>query len=234
MALEFGILGPLEVRDDGRLLEIRRPRQRLILAVLLLRAGEVVSKEALIDALWGDEPVATADKTLQMHVSHLRRALGPQGRTIVATREGGYRIDPERLDLAEFERALAAAGSAASAQQAADRLRDALALWRGPPLSDLEAAPALRPDIARLEALRLRALEDRIEADLALGRHAEVVAELEALVARHPLRERQHAQLMLALYRSGRQADALAALPSGARRARGRARDRAGARAARA
>jgi DNA-binding SARP family transcriptional activator len=138
-------LGPLEVRDDGWAAGDPAAQAAADPRVLLLRAGEVVSKEALIDALWGDDPVVTADKTLQMHVSHLRRAFGPEGRNMIATREGGYRIDPERLDLAEFERALTAAGSAASAQQAADGLRDALALWRGPPLSDLEAARDLQP-----------------------------------------------------------------------------------------
>jgi len=204
VALQFGILGPLEVFDDGRPLEIRGAKQRLLLAVLLLRAGEVVSKDALIDALWDDNPPGTADKALQMHVSQLRKTLGHD---VIETRPGGYRIDPFGLDLRRFERALA--GTGPTAQETANGLREALGLWRGPPLADVDAA-SIRADVARLDDLRFRALEDRIAADLELGRHAAVVAELEALVAREPLRERPQAQLMLALYRSGRQADALA------------------------
>src|SRR3954447_7691708 len=209
--MDFRILGPLEIRQDGRALPCKGAKQRLLLATLLLRANEVVSSDRLMDALWGDNPPATAPKALQMHVSQLRRLLDPN---ILVTRPPGYelRIAGDQLDLARFKvtvgRARAAIGRK-EPQEAADLLASALALWRGPPLADLSFEEFLQPEIARLDQLRLTALEDRIAADLALGRHAELVAELEALAAEHPPRERIHAQLMTALSRSGRQADAL-------------------------
>ena len=220
MALEFRILGPLEVRDGDRPVVVRGEKQRLLLARLLLSANRVVSTDRLVDAIWGDAPPDTPDKALQMHVSQLRKLLEPQrspGRSgeVLVTRPPGYllRVDEGQLDLVRFERAVAEAAAAASAgrhEEAARGLRAALALWRGAALADLADAEGLRADLARLDELRLAALEDRIDADLALGRHARVIAELEDLAAEHPLRERVRAQLMLALYRSGRQAEALA------------------------
>jgi DNA-binding SARP family transcriptional activator/tetratricopeptide (TPR) repeat protein len=207
--MEFRILGPLEVRHDDRPLAAGGPKQRLALAILLLHRNEVVSSDRLIEALWGDRPPAGAGKALQMHVSQLRKLLGPE-RELLLTRPPGYelRVEPEQVDLHRFEAAVAAARRAA-APEAASLLHEALSLWRGPPLADLGYEDSLRGEIARLEELRLTALEDRIEADLALGRHAAVVGELERLTAEHPLRERLRGQLMLALYRSGRQAESL-------------------------
>jgi DNA-binding SARP family transcriptional activator/streptogramin lyase len=212
-ALEFRILGSFEAFARGQPLEVGVGKQRALLAVLLLNSDEVVSTDRLIDALWEDNPPASALNSVHVYVSQLRKALG-NGR--LETRGHGYRLalEPERIDLGRFERLLAegrellAAGEAA---RAAEVLRAALALWRGPPLSDFASEPFSQGEIARLEELRLAALEERIEADLVLGRHAELVSELEALARRHPLRERLRAQLMLALYRSGRQAEALAA-----------------------
>jgi DNA-binding SARP family transcriptional activator len=216
--MEFKILGPLEVHEGERLLALAGQKQRLLLGVLLLHANEVVSSDQLIDALWGASPPETARKALQMHVSQLRDLLEPrrargEGR-ILRTRPPGYelRLKDGELDLHRFEQAVAearAAANAGRADEAALGLRDALALWRGPPLADLSFESSLQADIARLEELRIAALEDRIDADIVLGRHADVVAELEGLAAQHPRRERVRAQLMLALYRSGRQAEAL-------------------------
>jgi DNA-binding SARP family transcriptional activator/pimeloyl-ACP methyl ester carboxylesterase len=217
--MEFKILGPLEAREGDRVLRCKGAKQRLLLGVLLLHANEVVSSDRLVEALWGERPPATGSKALQMHVSELRdllepeRARGGPGR-ILLTRPPGYelRVEEGQLDLQRFEDAVGKARAAARAglpRQAADGLREALALWRGPALADLGFEDFLQADIARLEELRLAALEDRIDADLALGRHADLPAEVESLVVRHPLRERLRAQLMLALYRSGRQAEAL-------------------------
>jgi DNA-binding SARP family transcriptional activator len=212
VALDFAILGPLEVRSDGALLPLRAAKQRLLLAILLLRANEVVSSDALIDALWGEAPPATATKALQVHVSQLRKVLGPGAAGVLRTSARGYvlAVDDDRLDLVRFTQATAAAAAAADPDEAARHLWGALALWRGDPLAELDGVAGLRGEVARLEELRWHAVEDRIDADLALGRHGAVVAELEALVDRHPGRERLHAQLMLALYRAGRQGDALA------------------------
>jgi DNA-binding SARP family transcriptional activator len=205
--VEFRILGPLEVVDERGRLPIEASKQRALLALLLLHRNEVVSAERLIDQLWGDRPPKTARKTLQMHVSHLRRALGPE---VVVTQAPGYvlSIEPGHLDLDRFEGLVEEARSAPPATAGA-LLRDALALWRGPALADLEYEPFVQGEIARLEELRLAALEDRIDADHALGQHVKSVGELEALAVAHPLRERIRGQLMLALYRSGRQAEAL-------------------------
>jgi DNA-binding SARP family transcriptional activator len=219
MPLEFEILGPLEARDGDRRVVLRGAKQRLLLAVLLLHANKVVPSDRLVEAIWGDDPPDTVAKALQMHVSHLRKLLEP-GRTkgasgrVLVTRAPGYllRVEAGRLDLDRFERAVSDARVAAAAgrhAEAASALRGALALWRGSALADVRDHDALRGDAARIDELRLRALEDRVDADLALGDHADVVAELEAFVAEHPLRERLRAQLMLALYRCGRQADAL-------------------------
>ncbi len=207
--MEFGILGPLEVLEGGKPLPVGGRKQRLLLALLLLRPDEVVSSDRLIEDLWGDAMPPTAVAALQVHISNLRRALGD--RDVVVTRPPGYLISAgDALDLSRFERLLGEA-EAAEPPAAAPLLRRALALWRGPPLGDLAYEQALQAAIARLEELRVSALERRIEADLALGRHAALVGELEALAREHPFRETLHRQLMLALYRSGRQADALAA-----------------------
>jgi DNA-binding SARP family transcriptional activator len=201
--LEFRILGPLEIDDDeGRRIPLGASRQRAILAILLTRANEVVSADRLIDDLWGERPPRTARNTLHYHVSQLRKALGADR---IVTRPPGYlaRVDAGELDLERFTELLGQGG--------VERLREALGLWRGPPLADLAYEPFAQAEIGRLEELRLTALEERVEADLELGRHAQLVAELEALIDRHPLRERLRGQLMLALYRSGRQAEALEA-----------------------
>jgi DNA-binding SARP family transcriptional activator len=207
--MEFAILGPLEARDGHAPIELGPPRQRALLALLLLRRNEVVPQEVLIEELWPNGPPGTAAKIVQLYVSDLRKTLDPDRRLLV-TQRPGYRLalDPEQLDAARFER-LAAEARGRPPAEAAARLRDALALWRGPALTDFAYEPFAQAEIARLEELRLASLEDRIEADLELGRDAELVAELEALVATHPLRERLRAQLMRALYRSGRQAEAL-------------------------
>jgi len=209
--MEFRMLGPLEVEDEGRVLPLRGPRQRALLAALLVAANEVVSDARLLEELWGDEPPASGQTALRVRVSQLRKLLG----ATVLTRAPGYvlAIDPERIDASRFERLLdeGRALLRSDPEQAAETLRNALALWRGPALADLVAEPFARAEAARLDALRLAALEARIDAELALGRHAELVPELETLVREQPLRERLRGQLMLALYRSGRQADALAA-----------------------
>ncbi len=213
--MEFRILGPVEVRSGGRVLDLAGTRQRALLAALLLHGGFPLSRDELVDDLWGGEAREGAVKTLQVAVSRLRRALGDEAGRLTTTATGyALELAPGELDLKRFEtlceegrRALAAGDP----ERAAGRLRAALAEWRGPALDGLSFEPFAPAEIARLEALRAAALEDRIEADLRAGRHGELIAELEALVARHPLRERLRAQLMLALYRAGRQSDALAA-----------------------
>src|SRR5712691_10612846 len=208
--MQFRILGPIEVDDDGLGLPLAGASQRALLAMLLLHANEVVSSDRLIDELW-DKPPGSGATALQVRVSQLRKALG-RAADRVETRPPGYvlRVEPEELDLDRFTRLLKRSDGAEPAV-AADLLSEALALWRGPPLADLAYESFAQPAIGRMDELRIVALELRIEADLALGRHAELVGELEALVARYPLRERLRGQLMLALYRSGRQAEALEA-----------------------
>ena len=208
--MEFRILGPLEVADGDVVVPLAGAKQRALLAILLLSANEVVSSDRLIDELWGEQSPESGRAALQVRVSQLRKALGGGGE-LIFTRAPGYvlRLEREQLDLHRFERLVGEADAAEPAVAAA-KLREALALWRGPALADLAYESFARAAIGRLEELRLAALEKRIEADLALGRHAELVAEVEALVAEHPLRERLRAQLMLALYRCGRQSDALA------------------------
>ena len=212
--VEFRLLGPLEAAVDGVPVMLGPPQQRALLALLLLNANEVVSRDRIVDELWGERPPTTAGKLVQVYVSALRKQLDP-GRDLLVTRSPGYvlRVEPDAVDLRRFERLLdegRAALAAGSPVTASERFREALALWRGPALADLAFAPFAQAEIARLDELRLDGVCDRIEADLALGRGG-VVTELEALVAEHPLRERLRGQLMLALYRSGRQADALAA-----------------------
>jgi YVTN family beta-propeller protein len=211
--VQVGILGPLVVREDDREVQIGAAKQRALLTLLLLRRGELVPTDTLVEQLWNGTPPATAVKTVQVYVSQLRKALGEGA---VETRPGGYVLPAGQvtLDADRFEellasgRALLAAGDP---RQADAVLHEALGLWRGPPLSEFRYADFARDEIARLEELRLVAEEDSIQADLALGRHAEAVPELEALIREHPLRERLRELLMLALYRAGRQADALAA-----------------------
>jgi YVTN family beta-propeller protein len=209
--MDFRILGPLAVRDGERAVTFGRGRRRALLALLLLHPNETLSSERLIEDLWSERAPTSAPKVIQNHVSYLRRALG-DGR--IVTRGSGYAlvIEAGELDVELFEARLAAGRAALQAgdpEGAAAVLRDALGLWRGRPLSDFVYESFAQGEIARLEERRLLALEERIEADLALGRHADLVAELKTLVAEHPLRERMRGQLMLALYRSGRQAEAL-------------------------
>src|SRR4051812_8320432 len=208
--MDFNILGPLEVRAGEQNVTCKSAKQRLLLSVLVLNANEVVSSDQLIDVLWGDRPPETP-KALQMHVSQLRKSLEPG---LLVTRPPGYelRVATGDVDLHRFETAVDEGRSALAAGRPADArriLQDALALWRGPPLADLTFEECLQADIARLEELRLTALEARADADLALGDHAGAIAGLERLASEHPARERIRGQLMLALYRSGRQAEAL-------------------------
>jgi len=211
--MDIRILGPLEVWVDGRQLELGGGRQRALFALLALHANEVVSSERLIDELWSGDPPATAQKALQNLVSQLRATIGSAIDGVLVTQSPGYllELEADALDARRFERLAAEARQALDDDpaRAAERLREALALWRGEPLVDFAYEPFAQAEIARLEELRLVAVEDRIDADLSLGRHAELVPELETLVAAHPLRERIRGQLMLALYRDGRQAEAL-------------------------
>jgi YVTN family beta-propeller protein len=218
--LEFRVLGPVEASADSVPLELGGPKQRAVLALLLLRANGFVSRERLIDEVWGDAPPAAARDTVKVYVGRLRRILSPNAEPApVASRGGGYSlaIDPEQVDLHRFNR-LAERGSnalaAGDAEGAAALLREALALWRGPPLADLGDVAFAPAERARLEELRLAALEARIDADLLLGRASAIVPELQQLTHEHSNRERLHRQLMLALYRSGRQVDALDAYGS--------------------
>jgi DNA-binding SARP family transcriptional activator len=205
------VLGPLEAWAGERRVALGGRRSRMLVAVLALRANESVRRDALIEAIWGEAPPGSASHALDNLVSRVRGELGAD---VLQSRPGGYAlvVDPECVDAFRFE-ALAARGRAELAsgdpQQAAGLLHAALELWRGEPLADLGDEPALRDEIGRLVDARAVAVEDRVDADLALGRHRELVPELGRLVAEEPLRERRRAQLMLALYRSGQQADAL-------------------------
>jgi DNA-binding SARP family transcriptional activator len=205
--MEFRILGGFEVWDGARQVDLRGAKRRALLAFLVLHANEVVGKDRLIDELWGESAPPAAAAALHNHISRLRKVLGPES---LATRAWGYvlRVDPESIDLQKFER-LVADAEALPANERSAKLAEALALWRGPALADLSFEPALRSDLARLEELQLAVLEARIDADLEVGRHGQVIGELEALIAQHPLRERLRGQLILALYRDGRQAEAL-------------------------
>jgi DNA-binding SARP family transcriptional activator len=206
--VEFRILGPLEVVDGDRPLALKGSRPRALLVLLLTSANEVVSADRLIDELWGAHPPREAGNALQYHVSQLRKALAHEG--LIETRAPGYliRLEPDQLDLLRFERLVADAQST-SPEDSARILREALGLWRGPALVDLAREPFAQAEVRRLEELRLVALERRLDADLALGRRAELIGELEELTRRHPYREALRAQLMLALYGAGRQAEAL-------------------------
>ena len=195
--MRYGILGPLELSDDGRAIEIAGSKQRALLATLLLSANRVVSSDRLIDALWEEHAPETAAKALQVHVSQLRKLVGKHR---LETRAPGYllRVEPDALDLERFQRL-----------HEAGELDEALSLWRGPPLAEFAYQGFAQAEIARLQELRLGCLEERIEQNLAQGQHGELVGELEGLVKEHPLREQLRCQLMLALYRAGRQAEAL-------------------------
>jgi DNA-binding SARP family transcriptional activator/streptogramin lyase len=216
--LSFHVLGRLEAYDDGVELDLGPRKQRAVLALLLLSANHVVSTERLIDDLWGDSPPSTARATLQVYIAGLRKALGNGGASL-RTRAPGYvvEVEPGVLDLDRFTQLRAEARESLDLERRAALLHEALLLWRDAPLPELRAEPFSTAAVAQLDQLRLTALEERIDADLALGRQAELVTELEALVAEHPYRERLRAQLMLALYRSGRQADALDAYQAGRR-----------------
>jgi peptide/nickel transport system substrate-binding protein len=212
----FCLLGPLEVTDGPDPIRLGEGRQRSVLVFLLLHRNEPVASERLIDAFWGEAPPPTAARMLQNHVGQLRRALGDREGRRLQTRGHAYalRVEHGELDLDRFEELVREGGEALERERPADaaaRLREALALWRGPPLADVAYEAFAQGEIARLEERRAVVLEQRIDADLALGRHANLVGELEALVAQQPLRERFRAQLMVALYRCGRQADALEA-----------------------
>jgi DNA-binding SARP family transcriptional activator len=205
--IEFAILGSLEARADGEPIALGGPKQRALLALLLLEAGRVVSLDRLVDALWDGEPPATAVASLQNFVAQLRKALGPE---VIETRPPGYvvALEPRQLDAARV-RSLVDEARASEPVRRAELLDAALALWRGEPLDEFRYEAFARDEIARLEDFRLSLLEERAEAKLAIGEHADLVTDLEVLVRANPLRERLRAQLMLALYRSGRQAEAL-------------------------
>ena len=215
MDLEFRVLGPLEVIRGQQRLPLGSPKQRALLGLLVVHANEPIPRERLIEELWGDAAPKTVNAVLSVYLSRLRRLLADgAGEQLLLTQAAGYvlSVPPEGLDARRFEALLERGGrelASGEAGRASLTLRDALALWRGPALADLAFEPFAQAEIARLEELRLAALEARIEADLALGHQDSLVAELQTLVAAHPFREGLRAQLMLALYRSGRQAEAL-------------------------
>ena len=212
--MDFRILGPLEALEDGHSLPLGRLKERIVLAVLLLHANEFVSRERLIDELWGPAPPATARKAVNVYISKLRQTLTRDGHDPIATADGGYRlvVDPDLID-ADRMRSLVAGARRLMADgesEAASRLlEEALGLWRGPTLAGLVLESIGRHEVVQLDELRLTVLMDRIDCDLAQGRHEHVLGELQVLVREHPLRERLRAQQMLALYRADRQADAL-------------------------
>src|SRR3954462_9696978 len=210
--MDFQILGSLEVRGERGAVALAGIKPRAVLAVLLLHSNEPVSAERLALALWGDEAPAGATKTVHVYVSRLRKALGDPA--AIETTPAGYRlrVRADELDAERFASGVEAGRQAVGdgrPEQGARLLREALELWRGPPLAELEFEPFAQAEIARLEEQRLAAVEARVEADLAAGRHGALVSELRQLLAEHPARERLAGQLMLALYRSGRQSEAL-------------------------
>jgi DNA-binding SARP family transcriptional activator/class 3 adenylate cyclase/tetratricopeptide (TPR) repeat protein len=208
--MQFRILGPVEVWRDGEHLPVAGPKQRALLAILLMHRNRVVAAERLIELLWGDDSPDTASHSLQVHVSQLRKLLPPK---MLDSRPPGYVLyaTDEQVDGSQFESRVAKASQlrrAGDLAGAVQTLREALSLWHGEPLADVATAPFAIAEVARLTELRLRAIEERLEAELVLGHHADLLPELEALVAEHPLREQLCGQLMLALYRSGQQAEA--------------------------
>src|SRR6266536_526105 len=215
------MLGPLEARRAGRPLRLGSIKHRMLLAKLLLHANQVISTDELIDTVWGEQPPPTVRQSLQNHVAALRRVIEQAGtpagqpRTLL-TRDPGYllQVDPDQIDLHRFRRMVdqgRAALEGGERRTATKLLHEAVALWRGPALADVVAAGVSWPELAGIDELEIGAVEARIEADLVAGRHAELIGELESLIRLHPLREHLHGQMMLALYRSGRQADALGA-----------------------
>ncbi|HWQ00596.1 MAG TPA: BTAD domain-containing putative transcriptional regulator [Gaiellaceae bacterium] len=208
--MDFLLLGPLEVRDGDRVVPLPRKKHRALLALLLLRAGEVVSADQVVEELWGASPPKTALGALRNYVSQLRKTLGVD---VIETRGRGYvaHVDADRLDAKRFERLTARARASDSTEACAAGLRTALDVWRGPALADLLYEPFAATEAARLDELRLAAREDLVDAELELGRRTDLIPEIEALVTEHPFRERLRGQLMLALYRAGRQGDALEA-----------------------
>src|SRR5262245_29485900 len=211
--MDFRILGPLEVRDGERDVRLRGGKQRALLALLLVNANRTLPIDRIVDELWGEDVPGSAHKMVQIHVSKLRKHLTPG---VLHTRPPGYslQLEADDVDLHRFERLASEARASLDAgriEEAAAGFRAALDLWRGPALAEFGSEPFAGAEAARLEEVRLAAQEGRLEADLELGRHADLVAELESLIGRHPLREGLRRQHMLALYRSGRQAEALAA-----------------------
>src|ERR687887_2032663 len=210
-SLQLRVLGPLEALSDGVALTLGGRKERTALALLAAEVGKVVATDDLIDGIWGDEPTTAARSTLHTYISNLRSRIGD----VIVRDGGGYRLDiePDDVDAFVFEHAVSNARELAATDQAqaAQTLRQALALWRGRPYADVAGSPPLDAEARRLEELRLEAVEARIDADLALGRHAELAAELEVLCEENPVYESFRAQHMLALYRSGRQAEALRA-----------------------
>ncbi len=212
--MDLRILGPLEIGDGERRIPLGAPKQRALLAALILRANRPVSVKELTERIWGDEPPSTARLTLQGHILRLRRTLADADGVVILTEPCGYRlsVDPDRVDVCRWAALIGAADRAAAERDdkaEAARLREALALWRGEPFADVESESLRRDEAGRLSEMRADALERRIEADLRLGRHRDLIGELTALTAAQPLRETFRAQLMLALYRAGRRADAL-------------------------
>lgn len=209
--LEFGLLGPVDVRDHGVPVTIGAAKLRALLAALLLRSNQTVTTAALVERVWADRPPQRAVAALQNYVLRLRQALGDNG-SVIRTTDGGYLIavTPAQLDVTRFELLVAEADATPDVASRSRLLSEALTLWRGPALAGISSEPLLREHGARLEELRLNAVERRIEAELELGRHASLVPELRGLTAEHPLRERFWRQLMAALHRSSRQAEALA------------------------
>jgi DNA-binding SARP family transcriptional activator len=212
--VEFGLLGPLLVRVGRKPVRVSAGKQRVLLATLLVHANQVVAVDDLAETVWDGSPPESARVTLQNYVKRLRQALGPAGHQRIATRPAGYLIEAaiEELDLTRFGQLQAAGRAAAQAgawDNASAQLSEALLLWRGPPLADVPSRLLTRAEVPRLAEMRLDALEARIDADLHIGRHREVIAELQSLVGAEPLRERLHELLMLALYRSGQRAAAL-------------------------
>ena len=210
----FNILGPLEVSRGGRICTPSAPMQRALICLLLLHANEVLPATRIIEVLWDGRPPRSASAVLQMYIAGVRRALGTSRDTLLRTESTGYVLElkPEELDLAQF-RVLATLGrrqrAAGKCARAGALFRAALRLWRGPALADLDRANVFEPYVVRLEEERFAVLQERISVDLCQGRGIEVVAELQELCARYPLTESLHQQLMLALHRTGRRADAL-------------------------
>ena len=211
--IQLHVLGPVEASADGRPLLLGGQKPRAVLVMLGLEANRTLTADQLIEGLWGERPPASASKLIQTYVWRLRRALGDDAGAQIVTRGRGYelRIDPECVDARRFERLLAVANRAEEAGEPLDVAREALNIWRGAALANLADEPFAAAEIRRLEEMRMQATELAIAADLAAGRHRKAAAEIDALIGEHPLRERLHAQRMLALYRCGRQADALEA-----------------------